>query len=77
VQDYSWLWNFIFRHLNFGGLKLLYTKDMVNGFPLIEKQERICEGCIFVKQHRESFLVGKSYREKIHWKLYIQTFVDQ
>jgi transposase InsO family protein len=30
----------------------------------IEKPERICEGCIFDKQHRESFPVGKSYREK-------------
>jgi hypothetical protein len=37
---------------------------MVKGFPLIEKPERICEGCIFGKQHRESFPVGKSYREK-------------
>jgi hypothetical protein len=64
VHDDSWLWNFIFGHLNFGGLKLLHTKDMVKGFPLIEKPERICEGCIFGKQHRESFPVGKSYREK-------------
>jgi hypothetical protein len=64
IRDDSWLWNFIFGHLNFGGLKLLHTKDMVKGFPLIEKPERICEGCIFDKQHRESFLVGKSYREK-------------
>jgi transposase InsO family protein len=31
---------------------------------MIEKLERICEGCIFGKQHRESFPVGKSYREK-------------
>jgi transposase InsO family protein len=64
IQDDSWLWNFRFGHLNFGGLKLLHTKDMVKGFPLIEKPERICEGCIFGKQHRESFPVGKSYREK-------------
>jgi hypothetical protein len=37
---------------------------MVKGFPLIEKLERICEGCIFGKQHRESFPGGKSYRER-------------
>jgi hypothetical protein len=24
VQEDSWLWNFIFGHLNFGGLKLLH-----------------------------------------------------
>ena len=26
VQDESWLWHFIFGHLNFGGMNLLYTK---------------------------------------------------
>jgi transposase InsO family protein len=43
---------------------LLHTKDMVKGLPLVDKPERICEGCIFGKQHRESFPVGKSYRAK-------------
>jgi hypothetical protein len=60
VQDDSWLWNFIFGHLNFGGMKLLQKKDMVKSFPLIEKPERICEGSIFGKKCRESFPVGKS-----------------
>ena len=32
VQDESWLWNFKFGHLNFGGLKIIYTKNMVKGF---------------------------------------------
>ena len=64
IQDDSWLWNFIFGHLNFGYLKLIHTKDMVKGLPLIEKLETICEGYIFGKQHKESFPVGKSYREK-------------
>jgi hypothetical protein len=64
TQDESWLWHFRFGHLNFGGLKLLHTKDMVKGLPLVDKLERICEGCIFGKQHRESFPVGKSYRAK-------------
>jgi hypothetical protein len=49
IQDDSWLCHFRFGHLNFGGMKLLHTKDMVKGFPLIEKIERICEGCIFGK----------------------------
>jgi len=47
-------------HLKFGGMTLLHTKDMVKGLPLIKKPEIICEGCIFGKKHRESFLVGKS-----------------
>ena len=36
----------------------------VQGFPLINKPERVCEGCIFGKQHREIFLVEKSYRAR-------------
>jgi len=35
---------------------------MVKGLPLIEKIERVCEGCIFGKQHRKSFPIGKSNR---------------
>ena len=35
---------------------------MVKGFPLIDKPKRVCEGCIFGKQHRETFLVENSYR---------------
>ena len=62
VQDESWLWHFRFGHLNFGGLKLLHTKNVVNRLPLIDRLERVCEGCIFGKQHRETFPVGKSYR---------------
>ena len=29
VQDESWLWHFRFGHLNFGGMNLLHTKNMV------------------------------------------------
>jgi len=39
-------------------------KNMLKGFPLIEKLERVCEGCIFDKQHGEYFLVGKSNRAR-------------
>ena len=34
VQDESWVWHFIFGHLNFGGMKLLHTKNMVKVFSL-------------------------------------------
>ena len=40
VQDESWLWHFRFGHLNFGGMKLLHTKNMVKGLPLIDRPER-------------------------------------
>jgi len=62
VHDESWLWHFRFGHLNFGGMKLLHTKNMVKGFPLIDRPERVCEGCIFGKQHRDTFPVRNSYR---------------
>ena len=66
VHDDSWIWYFIFGHVKFGGMKLLHTKDMVKGFPLIEKTERICEGCSFGKQHRESFELASHIEKKIH-----------
>ena len=40
----------------------MHIKNMVKGFPLIEKPERVCEGCIFGKQHIKNFLARKSYR---------------
>ena len=43
AQDESWLWHFRFGHLNFGGMKLLHTKNMVKGLPLIDGLERVCE----------------------------------
>ena len=63
VKDESWLWHFIFGNMNFGGMKLLHTNNMVKGFPLIDKPERFFEGCIFGKQHRDTFVVRKSYTE--------------
>ena len=43
-------------------MKLLHTKNMVKWFPLIDRIERVCEGCIVGKQHRKNFPVEKSYR---------------
>lgn len=63
-KDENWIWHLRFGHLNFGGLNLLSRKGMVRGLPLIEKPDNLCEGCILGKQHRESFLSGKSIRAK-------------
>ena len=35
---------------------------MVKGFQLIGSTNKVCEGCILVKQHRDSFPLGKSWR---------------
>ena len=58
------MWNFRFGHLNFGGPKLLHIKNMVKGLPFIDRTKRVCEGCIFGKQHKETFLVKKSYKAR-------------
>ena len=43
---------------------MLHMRGMVKGFPLIEKSDNLCEGCILGKQYRESFPAGKSIRKK-------------
>ena len=55
VKDESWLWQFIFGNMNFGGMKLLHIKNMVKGFPLIDKPERVCEGCILTSSMERIF----------------------
>ena len=50
TQDFSWLWHLRFGHLNFGGLKLLKEKYMVNEIPSIDHPEQLCERCLYGKQ---------------------------
>ena len=38
VQDESSMWNFIFGHNNFCGLKLLHMNMMLKGLKLIENE---------------------------------------
>lgn len=42
-------------YLNFQGLMLLRKKNMVNGLLYIELDNKVSEGCIFGKQHKEKF----------------------
>jgi transposase InsO family protein len=62
VGDESWLWHFRFGHLNFGGLKQLASKGMVDGLPRIDYPDKFCEGCVFGKHPRNSFPKEASYR---------------
>lgn len=57
----STLWHLRYGHLNVKGLKLLSCKEMVHGLPKIESLE-LCEGCIYGKQSKHPFPVGKSWR---------------
>ena len=38
------------------------SKNIVEGMPLIEPQEKVCEGRTLGKHHRNSFPVGRSWR---------------
>ncbi|XP_026441683.1 uncharacterized protein LOC113340837 [Papaver somniferum] len=39
---------------------LLIVVEMVSGLPAIDYPEKKCESCIFGKQHRKPFLIGKA-----------------
>ena len=62
IQDKSWLWHFYFGHLSFKTLSHMCSKNIIEGMPPIELQERVCEGCTLEKHHKNSFRVGRSWR---------------
>lgn len=59
--DYSKLWHLHYGHLNVKGLQLLNNRGMVFGLPKINSIT-LCEGCIYGKQSKKQFPVGKSWR---------------
>jgi hypothetical protein len=61
TKDDSKLWHLRYGHLNMKGLKLLSVKGMVFGLPKIGFLD-LCEGCIYGKQTRHSFPIGKAWR---------------
>lgn len=64
VKNQSWLWHLRYGHLNYNGLELLEKKNMVHGLPHISCSNNICESCVYGKQHRLPFPVGKAWRAK-------------
>nr|GEZ09182.1 retrovirus-related Pol polyprotein from transposon TNT 1-94 [Tanacetum cinerariifolium] len=63
LNDHSWLWHMRYGHLNFGDLKLLYSKGMVKGLNQIDHPNQVCEGFLLGKHARSSF------RKKRHQEL--------
>lgn len=61
LKDNSNLWHMMDGHLTFHWLDLLHGQKMVIGMPSIDHVDDICEGCIYGKHHRASFLVGKAW----------------
>ena len=60
----SKLWHERFGHLNYGSLKLMSTKNMVEGLPRINQVNEVCEACQLGKQHRDPFPSQSSGRSK-------------
>ncbi|KAL4273099.1 hypothetical protein GQ457_13G010880 [Hibiscus cannabinus] len=56
VENEAWYWHMRFGHLNFGALKMLGEKNMVNGIPTISHPNQLCEACLLGKHARSSFL---------------------
>jgi hypothetical protein len=61
-SDEAWRWHARFGHLNFRALRDLSSKSMVEGMPIVEKVEQICDGCVIGKQHRFPFPQASSFR---------------
>ncbi|KAK2984915.1 hypothetical protein RJ640_001268 [Escallonia rubra] len=75
-DNQSWLWHLRLGHLNFGGLKLMSTKNMVNGLPSIHQPDQLCEACLVGKQHRHSFPKESISRAKVPLEL-IHTYKSE
>ncbi|KAL4290879.1 hypothetical protein GQ457_14G021340 [Hibiscus cannabinus] len=55
VENEAWCWHMRFGHLNFGALKMLGEKNMVNGIPTISHPNQFCEACLLGEHARSSF----------------------
>lgn len=60
VVDDSRLWHKRLSHLNFGCLKYLLQRIIVEELPFIEEKKDIYEGCALKNHHRQSFPKGVS-----------------
>ncbi|GJT32171.1 retrovirus-related pol polyprotein from transposon TNT 1-94 [Tanacetum coccineum] len=69
LKDHSWLWHMRYRHLNFGDLKLISSKEMVKGFDQIDHPNQVCEGCLLGKHARSLFLKEATSRANEHLQL--------
>jgi len=64
VRDDSWIWHLRYGHSYFNALKLLSHKKMVHDLPCISCVDDVCGGCVYGKQHQQSFPVVKAWRAK-------------
>ncbi|KAJ9557149.1 hypothetical protein OSB04_011763 [Centaurea solstitialis] len=69
LDDEAWLWHFHYGHLNFGGLKILWQKNMVTGLPQLAAPSQLSEECVVSKQYHNQFPHRRSWRAKKALKL--------
>jgi hypothetical protein len=62
ADDVAWLWHARYGHLNFRALRDLGVKEMVEGIPVTNRIEQVCDGCTLGKQHRVPFPRLSTYR---------------
>lgn len=62
LNDEAWRWHARYGHLNFRALQDLGRKQLVEGIPVLDKVEQVCDGCTLGKQHRTPFPKQSSYR---------------
>lgn len=51
----EWPWHYRLDHLNFDEISKLKRKNMVSSFPKIDIPSEVCEECVQIKQHKNSF----------------------
>lgn len=50
-----WRWHARYEHLNFQALRKLGQESLVEGLPLVNHVEQLCNGCLVGKQRRTPF----------------------
>ncbi|WVZ75264.1 LOW QUALITY PROTEIN: hypothetical protein U9M48_023337 [Paspalum notatum var. saurae] len=61
-DDQAWVWHAQYGHLNFRALREFGTKKMVEGMPVIDHVNQVCDGCTIGKQHCSPFPRASSFR---------------
>ena len=69
MSEEGWLWHARYSHLNFRSLRDLGAQQMVEGMPLIQRAEQVCDGCALGKQHRTLFPKASAYRATVGLEL--------
>lgn len=62
MDSVAWQWHARYGHPNFRALHELRRQNMVEGMPLVDWVDQVCDGCTLGKQHRKPFPQASSYR---------------